>query len=344
MDQDSYRMLRENVDEFCTRNVEPLALRIEREGMPRDLSAKSGAQGFNTATADPASGGSGLDRESYLLILERTARSSPSFAMYLMLQNSIACRILGASGKSDIIREIASGNKTTTVDILSLNESSSSPGNITISDGKVTGTIRTVILPSSDYLIFQHQDALYLAKGNDGIEILPALGFRGLGLGNVSLKERPVEKIAESGGAALIQETIRNSGREVAAMALGMTGRSIDMAIDYSRVRKTFGRPLKDYEPVAFQLSGFKAQEEHLRTMVFFSTARDEYIKPLATDLARRATKVALQVHGGYGYLEDFGVEKFYRDSMTLSIYFGPSKSDMRVLSREVYGEESGVI
>ncbi|MCL4329410.1 MAG: acyl-CoA/acyl-ACP dehydrogenase [Candidatus Thermoplasmatota archaeon] len=344
MDQDSYRMLRENVDEFCARNVEPVSLKMEREGMASDLAKKSGTQGFNAAIAAQSNGGSALDRESYLTILERAARSSPSFAMFLLMQNSIAGRILEAAGKTGEIGEIASGAKTATVEFLSLNESSSAEYSINVSNGKATGKLRNVIFPSADLIVFLHQDSLYLARGSDGTEPLPVLGFRGLGLGDVVFRDRPVEKLSENGGAKLIMDALKNAGREVSAVALGITGRSVDMAVEYSRVRKTFGRPLKDYEPVAFQLAGFKAQEEELRSMIFFSSVQDGYIKPLATDLARRATKIALQVHGGYGYLEDFGVEKFYRDSMTLSIYFGPSRSDMRNLSREVYGEESGVI
>ena len=134
----------------------------------------------------------------------------------------------------------------------------------------------------------------------------------------------------------------------VPASTLGTAKGALDKAIDYVKVRKTFERPLKDYGPVANGLS--KLMAEYLALSQFMDSVdeKDERgrlsLKTLSVDFAKRATKAALQYHGGYGYIEDTGVEKFYRDAMGLSILFQRPHHDSMRLSKEIFGEKSGYL
>jgi len=134
---------------------------------------------------------------------------------------------------------------------------------------------------------------------------------------------------------------------EVAAVLLGIASGALNKAVEYSKSRTTFEHPLKDYQPVAFGLSDLRAEEELVRDFVYDvggGTAAKEMARIKAAALAKRATNQALQVHGGYGYFEDFGIEKFYRDAMAFSILFNRGTEEMERLSNQIFGSRAGFL
>jgi alkylation response protein AidB-like acyl-CoA dehydrogenase len=178
------------------------------------------------------------------------------------------------------------------------------------------------------------------------IEEHPRLGFRGLGFSSLMVETADFEVLAED-GPHLIEAALDDMDLEVAAVSLGIAAGALTKAVEYSKVRTTFEHPLKDYQPVAFGLSTLRAEEEMLRDFAYgghLTAAAKTMARIQGVSLAKNATKQALQAHGGYGYFEDFGVEKFYRDAMALSILFNRSVKDMERLSEQVFGSKSGFL
>ena len=339
MEQEEMKMLRENIDEFCTRNIADIALKIENSGIPKDLVTKLAGQGFLGARINPESGGSGLDEDSYRIVLERTARSSPSVAMLIFLENSIFSPLYSHDGSA--LREIASGTSRGTACIFDY--LSGQDGSVEMKSGKAYGTVKYCLMPDSEYFLVPSEGSLYVVKGKPRQNPLPRLGFRGLAYSGLEFDGSDAEKIGEN-AHVMIDEVIAAASKDIAAIAIGMAGATIDKAMEYSRVRTTFGRPLKDYGPVAFNLSDLKSQIDEARNLLYSASSDPLSIKIMTIELARKSSRLSLQIHGGYGYLEDFGVEKFYRDAMSLSVFFGTRGEDLKTLSKKMYGETAGII
>ena len=115
-------------------------------------------------------------------------------------------------------------------------------------------------------------------------------------------------------------------------------------------MRTAFGHYLKDFQPLAFELTSLIAEMEILKryfeVLISTSPSRKEamFLKHKALALAKDISKTSLQIHGGYGYLEDFGIEKFYRDSMALSVLFHNEEHEMEVLSTLVFETKAGFV
>ena len=185
---------------------------------------------------------------------------------------------------------------------------------------------------------------LLVREGLEPVNDQTRLGFRGLRFSSVKVDSSEFEVLGEN-GPGLLEDTLNGMDLEVAAVALGITAGAVAKAIDYSKSRSTFEHPLKDYQPVAFSLSSLKSEEEMLRNFLYsesLSGTAKVMARIKSTQLARSATKQALQVHGGYGYFGDFGVEKFYRDAMALPLLFSRGAIDMQRLSRAVFETKAG--
>ncbi|BAB60472.1 TVG1372758 [Thermoplasma volcanium GSS1] len=169
------------------------------------------------------------------------------------------------------------------------------------------------------------------------------MGIRGLDLSDLFVSGASYKRL---GSEEMMRSTFQKLDREIAAIFLGLSDGTISKAIEYSKVRTAFDHPLKDYSPIFDDLVSLKMEIDVLRFYLYGSG--DEYsralIKIKAKDLSLRATRVSLQTHGGYGYIHDFGIEKYYRDAMALSVYFGQDKYENMVLSDHIFGEAGGII
>lgn len=340
-------LLKSAVIEFAEKNIANIATRIEREGIPPDVVRSVAAQGFLGAAIPAESGGSGIDRSGYSVILRQLAVYSPSVSALVLITSSIAATALSKAAP-DLLPDLASGNRQVGV-ALSDAMGIKKDGSLVISGKKITGTVRYAINCTGDLLISLTSDGkLVLVEG--GMKLLPEdhhLSFRGLSYSRVEVDSGSFRAIDEHGYDAL-SGILDKADLEVASVALGIARGALNKVVDYTRVRKTFEKPLKDYGPVANNISGLMAElrmaELNLESSESMNDADILMLKKISVDLARRATKFALQYHGGYGYIEDFGVEKYYRDAAGLSIMFQNPARDALRLASEVYGERSGYL
>ena len=269
--------------------------------------------------------------------------------MKVLIANSIYLPLVMATGKGkETLGDVASGKANATVAHTSLLEGYREQTGVAVAGSRAQG-MKDYVLNSDARLVILVANgapgALVLVKG--GVEALndrTRLGFRGLRFSSIKVDTGDFEVLGEN-GPGLLEETLNAMDLGVAAIGLGIAAGAVAKAIDYSKGRTTFEHPLKDYQPVAFSLSTLKSEEEMLRSFIYSEglsgTAR-VMARIKSTQLARNATKQALQVHGGYGYFGDFGVEKFYRDAMALPLLFSRGAKDMERLSQAVFESKAG--
>ncbi|MGC8514611.1 MAG: acyl-CoA dehydrogenase family protein [Thermoplasmata archaeon] len=352
MSDEQRSMLISAADEFFSKNIEPANALIEKDGISSDLVSRIGSQGFIGLLFPEDIGGSNVDAATYLLMLEEFARFSPSVALQIAVQNRIAFPLLSATEEGqDVLKAIAMGKKTAGIALSVSSMNKESVGNLKLEKSVLAGSKNYVLSPSSETIIALTDDkptAIIATKTSLPVRKYHVLGFRGVGVGAATFDDAEHIILMRENGDQKMQKIFDNLDLDVAAIALGIAKGSMQKAMDYSRVRSTFGHLLKDYSPVAFSVSSML--EEVLRLSadlehpMDFNAASRKHFKITAMELAIQASRQSIQTHGGYGYLQDFGVEKFYRDSTSLLAIFGEGYMDKRDLADQVYGEKSGFL
>lgn len=352
MSDDERSMLMSAVDDFFSKSVEPANAIIEKGGISAEMMGKIGSQGFIGLLFSEENGGSNLNPATYLLMLQEFARFSPSIALLIAIQNRIAYPLLsGVDGGQDILKAIASGKKTAGIALSVSSMKKEALGNLSLEKGILSGSKSYVLSPSSECIIALTDEkpaAIIATKASIPVQRYHALGFRGLGIGYATFDKAEHMILMRENGDQKMQQVFDTLDLDIAAIALGMAKGSMQKALDYSKVRSTFGHLLKDYSPVAFSISSILEEIDLLSSKLNdpndFDAPGRKHFKVRAMELALRASRQSIQVHGGYGYLEDFGVEKFYRDSASLQTIFGEGYRDNMELANQVYEDKSGFL
>jgi alkylation response protein AidB-like acyl-CoA dehydrogenase len=348
---EEYQLLRNSVRDFAQKNIESIAVKIEQEGLSPETARSMASQGFMGARIPTEYGGTGLDERGYMIVLEELARCSPSAAVRVLITNSLFLPLVMPSEKSrEILRDVASAKTSVAVDHCGPLEGHNRTSGVAIEGSHARGRVDYILNGSADAIIVaanDPQNSLLLVKaGFKPVEEHPRLGLRGLDFSSLDIDSTDFEKLSEN-GSRLIEAAVNDMDLEVAAVSLGIATGALAKAVEYSKVRTTFEHPLKDFQPVAFGLSLLRAEEEMVRDFAYkehHAAAGKAMTRAKAVALAKNATNQALQVHGGYGYFEDFGVEKFYRDAMALSILFSRGTKEMERLSEQVFDSKAGFL
>ncbi len=350
------RFLKQTIYDFSTKEIAPKALNIEENGIDSDIIFRMVEMGFMGAVAPSEYDGSALDNAGYAVLLEEIAKNSPSLAFYLMIQNSFVIMPILKYGSEEqkriVIHEIAKGEASGTLiysDILDTVDDQI----LTIKDGKISGTKNYVMNSSGKYFILNTNEdgknrLLLIKSGGSKGKEHAKLGFRGISFSPVSFDTTAglSDYIGTGDGKKLLSEIIDNSAIAMSAIALGMSESVISKAIEYSKVRYAFGYPLADFQPLAFAMSETYGELNIMRNELYrIATSPLDLqdaltIKHNLIELAKKSSKLAIQIHGGYGYLEDFGIEKFYRDSMFLSVLSGNRVAELTAISNMIFGAE----
>ncbi len=335
---EEYEILRNTVREFSSKEIEAVSKDIEINGIPRSLKEKIAAQGFLGATLPAEKGGSGLDEKGYMIILEETAKASPSVSMWIFLTNLYLKIHPDANGKQDIL----SGKIDVTVD-LSPYYLRSKAQPLKVAGGKISGKRANVINGTASSIIVSDGSSIYAVGSGMHAVNKNHLGLRGMDLSDVDFDSSTYEKV---GSEEKLRTELKNSDGEIAAIFLGVADGTMAKAADYSKVRTAFDHPLKDYTPIFDEIVAARTQIELIRYYLYGN--QGEYAKALskikAKEIALLATRSSLQIHGGYGYIHDFGIEKYYRDAMALAVYFGDDSWENGIISEVVIGERGGII
>ncbi len=366
--------IRDAARDFAENEIAPTA--IERDikaEFPYDIVKKMGELGFMGMMVAPEWGGAGMDTVSYVLALEEISKVDASVGVIMSVNNSLVCYGIEKWG-SDFIKEkylkpLASGEKLGAFCLSEPEAGSDATQQKTtaVDEGEyyVLNGIKNWITngTTADYYFMQAMtdpekgykgiSTFIVEKAFEGVETgikEDKLGIRSsdtctIGLNNVKVPKQNL--LGEEGQGFKFAMMTLNGGRiGIAAQAVGIAMASYEAAVKYSKQRKAFDAPISNLQAIQFKLADMavKTDAAHLLTLKA-AACKDEdksYIKEAAmaklyaSKIAVENSLEAIQVHGGYGYVREYQVERYLRDSKITEIYEGTSEIQRLVIAREL--------
>ncbi len=366
--------VQEAAREFAQTELFPEVIERDTEArFPHEQIKKMGELGFMGMMVDPKYNGGGMDTISYVIAMEELSKIDASASVSMSVNNSLVCWGIEKYGseaqKQKYLTRLASGEVLGAFclsepeagsDATSQKTSAELNGDHYILNG--TKNWITNGSTASIYLVIAQTDA---KKAHKGISVFiveknwegfvigkkeDKLGIRGSDTHSLMFTDVkvPVEnRIGEEGfGFTFAMETLNGGRIGIAAQALGIASGAYELALAYSKERKTFGKPICEHQAIQFKLADMATQIETARLLVFKAawlkdqgedyTLASAMAKVYASEVAMNVTVEAVQVHGGYGYVKEYHVERLMRDAKITQIYEGTSEIQRIVISRKI--------
>lgn len=349
---------------------------IERDNAQKfdpDLLRKMGELGFMGMMVSPEYGGGGMDTLAYVIAMEEISKVDASAGVIMSVNNSLVCWGLEEYGteaqKQQYLTRLASGSVIGAFCLSEPEAGSDATSQHTtafeqeghyllngtknwITNGG-TSAICLVIAQTHPELGHKGINAFIVEKGWEGFSVgkkEDKMGIRASDTNTLMFGDVKVPKenrIGDDGFGFKFAMTVLNGGRiGIAAQALGIAAGAFELSLKYSKERKTFGKPISDHQAIQFKLSEMAVRIEAARMLVYKAARmKDEgkdYIqaaamaKLYASETAMWVTTEAVQVHGGYGYVKEYHVERMMRDAKITQIYEGTSEIQKLVIAREL--------
>ncbi|WP_224996794.1 acyl-CoA dehydrogenase [Cesiribacter sp. SM1] len=347
--------------------------RDDAQTFPAEQVRKMGELGFMGMMVDPAYGGSGLDTISYVLAMEEISKVDASASVCMSVNNSLVCWGLEKYGseeqKQKHLTKLASGQQIGAFCLSEPEAGSDATSQRTTAEDKgdyylLNGTknwitngnsasIYLVIAQTNPELGHKGINCLIVEKGMEGFVVGKKenkMGIRGSDTHSLMFQDVKVPKanrIGEEGFGFKFAMFTLNGGRiGIAAQALGLASGALELAIGYAKERQAFGKPIAQHQAIQFKLAEMATQVEAARLLVLkaawlkdqkkdFGSA-SAVAKLYASQIAQEVTSEAVQIHGGYGYVKEYHVERLMRDAKITQIYEGTSEIQKIVISREL--------
>lgn len=337
-----------------------------------DMHHKMAKNGFMGVKIPTEYGGQGGDSLAYVLMIEEFARVSPVLSLYANTSNSLGAGPLLFCGtpeqKEKYVTPIAKGEKILVFaltepgagsDAGSVLTTAVEDGDYFILNGRKTFTSGA---PMADYaVVYARTD--FTQKGSKGLSMfivdmkLPGvsigkhenkMGIVGYPTSDMILDNVRVHKSDLLGplhkGFTTAMKTLDGGRLGVAAQALGIAQGCLDESIKYAKERKQFGRPIANFQAISFMIADMATEIEAARELIYStavlkdtgspeSAKRCAMAKYFASEMCNRVAYKAVQIHGGYGYMKEYKVERFYRDARITTLYEGTSQVQQMVIS-----------
>jgi alkylation response protein AidB-like acyl-CoA dehydrogenase len=360
---DEQRMLRDTLREFMRTEVEPHVDAHEKAGrMPRELVQRLWTElGLGGMLIPDQFGGSELDSVSYCLVIEELARVWAALAITVSVHNSVGSAPIVYFGTEEQKRKYLPRLATDWIGAFSVSEpcagsdaaairtTAARDGDVYLLNGEknwVTGggfadTYIVMARTSPD----KHKglSTFIIDKGTPGLTLGKAetkMGLKGSETRSLILEDCRVpvaNRLGEEGGGFRMAMVLLDGGRMgVAAQALGIAQAALDQAVKYARERIAFGKPIAELQAIRFMLADMHTRLQAARALTYHAaglkdqgvsyTREASMAKLYASEAATWVTHRAIQVHGGYGYVTDYPVERYYRDARVTEIYEGTSE------------------
>jgi alkylation response protein AidB-like acyl-CoA dehydrogenase len=367
-------MIRQAARDFAQNDLLPGVIeRDDQQKFPSEQVKTMGSLGFMGMMVDPKYGGSGMDSLSYVLALEEISKVDASASVVMSVNNSLVCWALERFGNEEqkvkYLTPLAKGEK---IGAFCLSEpeagsDATSQRTTAILHGDhylLNGTKNWITNGnSSSYcLVFAQTD---VAKKHHGINCfivekgMPGfvvgkkedkMGIRGSDTHSLMFTDVKVpvaNRLGNDGDGFKIAMKVLAGGRiGIASQALGIASGAYELALKYSKERKAFGKEIANHQAIAFKLADMATQIEAARMLVYRAAwLKDQgrnidlesaQAKLYASEIAQTVTNEAVQIHGGYGYVKEFHVERMMRDAKITQIYEGTSEIQKIVISRAV--------
>jgi alkylation response protein AidB-like acyl-CoA dehydrogenase len=340
---------------------------------PREQLRQMGELGFMGMIVDGKYGGTGMDTMSYVLAMEEISKVDNSCSVIMSVQNSLVCSGIQAYASEELkekyLPQLASG-ETIGAFLLSEPEAGSDATSQSttaedkgdyyllngtknwISNGKYGG-LYIVIAQTDPEKGHRGINAIIVDADAEGIErgeLEDKMGIRSSDTCSVMFQDVKVPKsnrIGEDGFGFKFAMKVLSGGRiGIAAQALGIAGGAYELAAAYAHERKAFGKPINQHQAIAFKLADMATKVETAKLLVYRAAwlkdngmdydQASAMAKLYASEVAQWVSTEAVQVHGGYGYVKEYHVERLMRDAKITQIYEGTSEIQKIVISRNI--------
>src|SRR5690349_10266312 len=349
---------------------------IERDThqkFPADQIRKMGELGFMGMMVDPKYNGGGMDTISYVLAMEEISKVDASASVCMSVNNSLVCWGLEKFGteeqKEKYLKRLATGSIIGAFCLSEPEAGSDATSQRTTAEDKgdhylLNGTKNWITNGNSAsvYLVIaqthpemKHKgiNALIVEKGMPGFTVgkkEDKMGIRGSDTHSLMFSDVKVPKenrIGEDGFGFQFAMTTLNGGRiGIASQALGIAAGAYELALKYSKERKAFNKQLSEHQAIQFKLADMATKIDAARLLIWHAASlkdqKKDFVKAAAmaklyaSKIAQDVTTEAVQIHGGYGYVKEFHVERLMRDAKITQIYEGTSEIQKMVISREL--------
>ena len=374
---DQQRMIRDAARSFARAELAPHAAEWDREArFPREAVAGMGRLGLMGMLVPEAWGGAGADHVSYALAIEEVAAGDGACSTIMSVQNSVVCAPLLGFGsdrqKQRFLKPLAAGEMLGAFALTEPGAGSDAAAIRTRAEmvgnqWRLNGTKQFISSGSTAdvAIVFAVTDPDAGKKGISAFlvptdtpgwqvaRIEHKLGQRASDTCQIVLdgvELAPELMLGAPGEGYRIALSNLEGGRiGVAAQAVGMARAAYEAALAYAKARESFGKPIIEHQAVAFRLADMATGIEAAHNMVLAAAARRDaglpclkeasMAKLFASETAERVCRDAIQVHGGYGYLADYPVERIYRDVRVCTIYEGTSDIQRLVIARAIAGD-----
>ncbi len=370
-------MIRDAARDFANTELLPGVIeRDEKQKFPHEQIKKMGELGFLGMMVDPDYGGGGMDSVSYVLAMEEISKVDASASVVMSVNNSLVCWGLEKFGneeqKQKYLIPLASGEiigafclsePEAGSDATSQRTSAIDKGDHYLVNGTKNwitngGNASVYIVIAQTHPEKGHKgiNALILEKDMDGFVVGPKenkLGIRGSDTHSLMFNDVKVPKenrIGEDGfGFKFAMKTLAGGRIGIASQALGIASGAYELSLQYSKERKAFGKEISKHQAIAFKLADMATEIEVTR-LLCLKAAWDKdqgnnydlsgaMAKLYAAEMAMKVTVEAVQIHGGYGYVKEYHVERMMRDAKITQIYEGTSEIQKIVISRSVLND-----
>ena len=367
-------MIRDAARDFANTELLPGVIeRDEKQSFPHEQIKKMGELGFLGMMVDPKYGGGGMDTISYVLAMEEISKIDASASVVMSVNNSLVCWGLEKFGteeqKQKYLVPLAEGEIIGAFCLSEPEAGSDATSQRTTAIDKgdhylVNGTKNWITNGgnASVYLVIAQThpekghkgiNALIMDKDMDGFVVGPKenkLGIRGSDTHSLMFNDVKVPKenrIGDDGfGFKFAMKTLAGGRIGIASQALGIASGAYELALQYSKERKAFGKEISKHQGIAFKLADMATEIEAAR-MLCLKAAWDKdqhnnydlsgaMAKLYAAEMAMRVAVEAVQIHGGYGFVKEYHVERLMRDAKITQIYEGTSEIQKIVISRSV--------
>lgn len=366
--------VRDAARDFAQNVLKPGVIdRDTNQRFPKDEIKQLGELGFLGMMVDPKYGGGGMDTVSYVLAMEEISKVDASASVVMSVNNSLVCwgleqfgteeqkqKYLVPLAKGEIIGAFCLSEPEAGSDATSQRTTAIDKGDYYLLNG--TKNWITNGGTASVYLVMAQTDVekghkgincLIVEKGAPGFEVGPKedkLGIRGSDTHTLMFQDVKVPKenrVGEDGfGFKFAMKTLTGGRIGIAAQALGIASGAYELALAYSKERKTFGKPISHHQAIAFKLADMAVQIENARNLCLKAAWHKDnkmnydlsgsMAKLYSSEAAMNITVEAVQIHGGYGYVKEYHVERLMRDAKITQIYEGTSEVQRIVISRSV--------
>ncbi|KUY31645.1 acyl-CoA dehydrogenase [Elizabethkingia ursingii] len=367
-------MIQQAARDFAQNELLPGVIeRDDQQKFPAEQVKKMGEMGFLGMMVDPKYGGAGMDSVSYVLAMEEISKIDASAAVVMSVNNSLVCaglerfaseeqkvKYLTPLAKGEVIGAFALSEPEAGSDATSQSTTAEDKGDYYLLNGTKNwitngnnATYYIVIAQTHPEKGHKGINAFIVEKGWEGFIVgkkEDKLGIRGSDTHSLMFTDVKVPKenrIGEDGFGFKFAMAVLNGGRiGIASQALGIASGAYELALKYSKERKSFGTEIINHQAVAFKLVDMHVNITAARMLCFKAAVEKDAGKDIsesgamaklfASKTAMDTTIEAVQIHGGYGYVKEYHVERLMRDAKITQIYEGTSEIQKIVISRAI--------